>query len=159
MTETVKRGRGRPSKFKPEFIRQAKLLANKAFTDAEVAEFFEVPRQTLYRWLSERPDFRDALKLGKEESDNRVERSLFERAVGYRHPDTHISNYQGVITLTPFEKHYPPDSTACIFWLKNRRPETWRDKPEGTGLDAEDIAKLARAAVGAMTKATLGRNK
>lgn len=55
---------------------------------------------------------------------------MFERATYYSHPDTHISNFQGDITVTPLTKHYPPDTTACIFWLKNRKPKDWRDKVE-----------------------------
>lgn len=128
--------RGRPSKFKPEMVEQAKKLAGKAFTDAEIADFFDIPRTTLYRWLNEHSDLRDALKLGKKSSDDRVERSLYERATGYSHPDVHISNYQGVVTVTDIVKHYPPDTTACIFWLKNRRPEHWREKTGGEGDDA-----------------------
>ena len=42
----------------------------------------------------------------------------------------HISNYQGQVTLTPIIKHYPPDTTAAIFWLKNRKTDQWRDKQD-----------------------------
>ncbi len=47
--------------------------------------------------------------------------------MGYSHPAVHVSNYQGDITLTPITKHYPPDTVAAIFWLKNRQPAKWRD--------------------------------
>ncbi|TAM25072.1 MAG: terminase [Nevskiaceae bacterium] len=147
----AKKGRGgRPSKFKPELMAQAMKLAGKGFTDAEIADFFEIPRGTLYRWLNEHPGFRDALKLGKAEADDRVERSLYERAVGYSHPDTHVSNFQGAVTLTPLTKHYPPDSTSMIFWLKNRRPKQWRDKQEVEHSGSVDVGSMlaeARARV------------
>lgn len=127
---------GRPSKYKPEFAKQAKFLADKGCTDPEVAAFFEVALSTVSLWKLKHPEFSEALRLGKAEADSRVERALFERATGYQHPDVHISNYQGEVTVTPLMKHYPPDSTAMIFWLKNRKPEQWRDKPEGGEDDA-----------------------
>lgn len=125
-----KRGRGQPSKFTDEMPAQAKKLAAKGWTDAEMAEFFEVTEQTVNNWKIAHPDFFESLKDGKDVADDKVERSLFERATGYSHPDTHISNFQGAITVTEITKHYPPDTTAAIFWLKNRRPTRWRDKTE-----------------------------
>jgi hypothetical protein len=61
--------------------------------------------------------------------------------MGYSHPDVHVSNYQGEITVTPLVKHYAPDPVACIFWLKNRRPDLWRDKVDHslTGKDGGPI--------------------
>lgn len=125
------RGRGRPSKFSEDRIRQARLLAEKGCTDVEVATFFEVALSTVSLWKLKHPEFSEALRIGKAEADTRVERALFERATGYSHPEVHVSSYQGDVTLTPIVKHYPPDPTAMIFWLKNRKPEQWRDKPEG----------------------------
>lgn len=130
-TPAKKGAGGRPSKYKPEFAKQAKFLADKGCTDLEVAAFFEVALSTVSLWKLKHPEFSEALRLGKAEADSRVERALFERATGYSHPDTHVSSYLGEVTLTPVMKHYPPDSTAMIFWLKNRKPENWRDKPEG----------------------------
>lgn len=122
---------GRPTKFNAGYVRQAELLARKGCTDPEVAAFFDVALSTVSLWKLKHPEFSDALKLGKAEADERVERALFERATGYQHPDVHVSNFQGEVTITPLMKHYPPDATAMIFWLKNRRPDLWRDKPEG----------------------------
>lgn len=116
----------RPSKFKPEFVAQAEKLANLGATDAEIADFFDVDTRTLYRWKVDNEAFCHALKVGKAEADERVVQSLFRRAIGYTHADTHISNYKGDVTVTPIVKHYPPDTTACIFWLKNRQPDAWR---------------------------------
>lgn len=120
----------RPSKFTDEMTVQARFLAEKGCTDAEIASFFKVTEQTVNNWKISHPEFFESLKLGKEVADQKVERSLFERATGFSHPDTHISNFQGDITVTPLVKHYAPDTTACIFWLKNRKPAEWRDKVE-----------------------------
>jgi hypothetical protein len=122
------RGKGRPTKFSPEMIRQVEILAIKGFDDKEIAKLYGVTEKTVNNWKKEYPDFFQSLKHGKEIADAAVERCLFERATGYSHPDTHISNYQGDITITDIIKHCPPDVTAQIFWLKNRNPGQWRDK-------------------------------
>lgn len=133
---------GRPTKYDPAFARQAVLLGRKGCTDPEVAEFFNVTRSTISLWKLKHPEFSDALQLSKAEADSRVERALFERATGYVHKDVHISNYQGMVTATPVEKHYPPDPASMIFWLKNRQPEKWRDKPEGSEDDTPTPAAV-----------------
>jgi hypothetical protein len=121
---------GRPSDYGRVDLDQARILAEKGFTDQELADFFGVVRSTISLWKKEHPEFSDALKLGKEAADRKVERSLFERATGYSHPDTHFSAYEGIVTETPTTKVYPPDTTAAIFWLKNRKPDEWRDRQE-----------------------------
>lgn len=125
------RGRGRPTKYQAEFARQAALLGRKGCTDAEAAEFFGVALSTIHLWKLKHPEFSDALKLSKAEADARVERALFERATGYRCREDDVKVIGGKIVVTPLEKQYPPDPTSLIFWLKNRQPEKWRDKPEG----------------------------
>lgn len=120
----------RPSKFKKEFVAQAEKLCKLGATDMEVADFFEVDVRTIYRWKTENEAFCQALKSGKAESDERVERSLFARAIGYEHDEVDIRVVGGGIVQTPIRKYYPPDTTAAIFWLKNRRSEQWRDKQD-----------------------------
>lgn len=123
----------RPSKFKTEYIAQAQKLCKLGATDNEVADFFGVDVRTLYRWKNESDEFCQSLKVGKAEADERVERSLFSRALGYEHPEVDIRVVDKEIIQTPIVKYYPPDTTAAIFWLKNRRPEEWRDRHEVTG--------------------------
>lgn len=118
----------RPTKFKPEFVPQASKLAALGATDIEIADFFEVTERTLNRWKNESDEFCQSLKVGKTVADDRVERSLFARANGYEHEDVDIRVVDHVIVQTKLRKYYPPDTTACIFWLKNRRPDLWRDK-------------------------------
>jgi hypothetical protein len=121
---------GRPSKFKEEFVVQAEKLARLGATDIEIADFFKVEVRTLYRWKTENDAFCQALKAGKSEADDRVERSLFARANGYEHDEVDIRVVNGQVVQTPIRKFYPPDTTACIFWMKNRRPGEWREKVE-----------------------------
>jgi len=117
----------RPSKYKPEFIEKAIALCTQGATDRELAEFFHVSESTLNLWKLEHPEFSEALKMAKEIADDRVVNSLYRRALGYSHDSVHVSNFQGMVTLTPIVEHYPPDTVAAIFWLKNRRPAEWRD--------------------------------
>jgi hypothetical protein len=142
---------GRPSKFQPEFVTQAEKLCKLGATDMEIADFFEVDVRTLYRWKAEHEGFCQALKSGKEQADERVERSLFARATGYEHDDMDIRVVEGTVVQTPIRKHYPPDTTAAIFWLKNRRSAEWRDKvqQEMTGADGGpvQIEKIERVIV------------
>lgn len=121
---------GRPSSYKPEYCKQARKLCLLGATDKQLSDFFEVAESTLSKWKLDYLEFSESLKSGKELANANVAQKLYHRAIGYKHKDLHISNYQGKITLTPIIKVYPPDTTACIFWLKNRDPDNWREKPE-----------------------------
>jgi hypothetical protein len=120
----------RPSKFNANHCQYAENLAMLGATDADLARAFDVAESTINLWKKEHPEFSESLKRGKDEADACVGQRLFQRATGYSHEDCHVSNFQGQITVTPLVKHYPPDTTAAIFWLKNRRPDLWRDKVE-----------------------------
>lgn len=120
----------RPTKYKPEFAKIAESMAKLGATDIEIADALGVEARTLYRWKAENKVFCQAVKVGKEVADERIERSLYARASGYEHDEVDIRVVQGAIVQTPIRKYYPPDTTAAIFWLKNRRPADWRDKTE-----------------------------
>jgi hypothetical protein len=124
---------GRPSKYKAEFVKQAEKLCRLWATDREIADFFEVSESTLNLWKLKHPEFSEALKRTKEEMDSQVEQSLFRRAMGYSHRSEKVFQFQGQIIRAETIEHYPPDPTSMIFWLKNRQPGAWRDKPEGDG--------------------------
>lgn len=123
--------RGRPSSFKTEYVEQARKLTQLGATDRDVADFFRVSESTVTRWKHVHPEFREALKVGKDAADDRVEHSLFRRAVGYSYDTEKIAiNASGDVTRVPYVEHVPPDTTAMIFWLKNRRPAEWRDRQQ-----------------------------
>jgi hypothetical protein len=124
---------GRPTLYKPKYVKQAKKLCLLGATDAEIADFFEVNVATIYRWKNTHDEFCEALKAGKEVADDRVERSLYQRALGYTHEEDKIFNNNGEALIVPTRKHYPPDTAAAIFWLKNRRSGDWREKVEHEG--------------------------
>lgn len=137
---------GRPSKFQPEMCEQARKLSALGATDRELADFFKVSVSTLALWKVEHQEFSDALKLGKEVADDRVERSLYQKAVGYSVDSVKIfaDPKTGAEQIVPFVEHYPPDTTAAIFWLKNRRKDEWRDRVQSelTGKDGGPIQTI-----------------
>lgn len=120
---------GRPSSYKPEYANLAAHLAKLGATDQEVADAFEVDVRTVHRWKHDHDEFCHALKVGKEVADERVERSLYQRAVGYEQDEVKIFMPSGATepVYAPFRAKVAPDVTAAIFWLKNRRADQWRD--------------------------------
>lgn len=159
--ENVPAERPKKGLYRPEFCEQAAKLCRLGAIDTELAEFFGVGERTIRTWKTEHEEFAKALSESKAIADAKVVRSLFERATGYSHPDTHISVHQGEVIITPITKHYPPDTTAAIFWLKNRDPEHWRDRQEITGKDGGAIQttdlsmlELARRIAFVLTSAT-----
>lgn len=135
---------GAPSPYKPEYCEQAQKLCQLGATDREVADFFEVDERTIYRWKHAHPEFCQALKVGKEVADERVEQALYRKAIGYKHDAVKIFNDQGSPLVVDYVEHVAPDTTACIFWLKNRKRAEWRDKVdhELTGKDGAPLVQL-----------------
>jgi transcriptional regulator with XRE-family HTH domain len=136
---------GRPSLKDTIDLDQLTILAEMGLTDAQLAQVFGISEQTLNNYKKDEKFF-ESIKKGKEISDNRVVRSLFERATGYEHPEVDIRVLDHEIVQTPLTKHYPPDPTAMIFWLKNRRPEDWRDKVEIETPDGKPLVVINNAA-------------
>ena len=120
--------RGRKSLFRAEFILIARAAARFGAIDEEIADELNIGITTLERWKEKYPEFRGALKAGKDVFDERIERSLAQRAIGYSHPAVKaFMTRDGKIVEHKYIEHYPPDTTAAIYWLKNRRPDRWRD--------------------------------
>lgn len=123
---TVTENVGRPSKKDTLDFTMLKTLASFGLTDAQLASVFRVTEQTICNWKKDENVFL-ALKDGKNIADAMVKRSLFERAMGYSHSEEKIFQHEGQIIRAQTIKYYPPDSTALIFWLKNRQPDQWRE--------------------------------
>jgi len=122
---------GRPTKYRSEYAKQARKLCRLGATNQDLADFFEVDIATIWHWQTRYKAFFSALKLGKEQADERVKRSLYHKAVGYSYEgEKIIQGKEGNVTRISIREHVPPSDTAAIFWLKNRRPEEWRDKVE-----------------------------
>ena len=126
---------GKPTQYKPEYAAQAEKLCLLGATDDEMADFFGVHRSTIYRWKLEHEEFCNAIKTAKDVADARVERSLYQKATGYNFTEQQAfkiksDQYKEEIEVVEVEKHAPADTTAAIFWLKNRQKDKWRDKHE-----------------------------
>lgn len=137
---------GRPTKFKEEYIEQVEKLCKLGATDKEIADFFDVDERTINNWKEEIPEFFQSIKKGKIFADAEVANKLFHRATGYEHPDVDIKVIEGEIVQTELVKHYPPDTAAAIFWLKNRQRDKWRDKVEQEITTETFEQRLARLA-------------
>jgi hypothetical protein len=136
---------GRPTKYKPEYAEQARKLCALGATDAQLADFFEVSISTVSLWKVKHQEFSESISIPKEMADSRVEQSLYRRAMGYEHDEVDIRVVGGEIVETAIRKYYPPDSTAMVFWLKNRKPEQWREVKavELTGSDGGPVRIIA----------------
>lgn len=123
---------GRPTLYKKQYADKAFKLCLLGATDAQLAEFFDIRVSTLKNWKAAHPEFLAALKKGKAEADGQVAKSLYRRALGYSHPAVKIvaDAKTGAEHTVRYTERYPPDTTAAIFWLKNRKPEQWRDKQD-----------------------------
>ena len=122
---------GRPSKYQDKFAKEAYKLSLLGATDKFMADFFDVSEQTLNEWKKSYPEFLESLKEGKSNADAKVAQSLYNRALGYSCKATKFATFNGEITdREEYIEHYPPDTTAAIFWLKNRKSDVWRDKTE-----------------------------
>lgn len=133
---------GRPTLYKPEYVDLAYKYCLLGATDNELAMFFDVNQDTINEWKKVHPQFSESLKAGKAKADADVAQKLFKRATGYEHKAVKISaSPDGKEHVTEYIERYPPDTTAAIFWLKNRRPDVWRDKVDQsiTGADGGPI--------------------
>lgn len=101
--------------------------ARDGLTNEQIAENMGISHDTLYKYKKRYSEFAESLKKGKEVVDRQVENALFKRAIGYE--TTEITKENGVIAKEVI-KEVKPDVVAQIFWLKNRKPEHWRDKKE-----------------------------
>lgn len=115
----------------PEGLTLLEGWARDGLTDEQIAKNIGINPATLYDWKKKYSKISKALKKGKEVVDIEVENALLKRALGYDFQEERIekSDKDGVKIIQTL-KHIPPDTTAQIFWLKNRRPDKWRDKHE-----------------------------
>lgn len=139
--QVVKKERKQQAYFKPEYNEQVERLCKLGVTDHEVARFFNVSFRTVQNWKHDHPEFFEALHRGKLESDTEVAASLFKNATGFTYQQETLVkkwrkkyNNQGqvveayeIIERVFVEQHALPNTTSQIFYLKNRRPDLWRD--------------------------------
>lgn len=117
----------------PEGLLKIEGWARDGLTDEQIADNIGISRSTLNSWKDKYSDISDTLKRGKEVVDRQVENALLKRALGYEYTETtreYIPELDEMKTTKKVTKQVAPDTTAQIFWLKNRKPDKWRDKQE-----------------------------
>lgn len=120
----------RKTLYLPEYADKIRKLCLLGATNVELADFFGVANSTFEKWVRAHEAVRVAMAEGKMMANANVADSLYRRALGYSHPDVDIRVVSGNVVKTPTVKHYPPDTVACIFFLKNRDKANWRDRQE-----------------------------
>ena len=126
-----------------EWLEKDKLIllegwAKSGLTDEQIAKNIGINRTTLYDWKKKETNIANALKKGKEVIDFEVENALLKRALGYEYEE---ETYENGILTKKVKKQVAPDTTAQIFWLKNRKKEQWREKVEVVKTD-EDLQNI-----------------
>lgn len=115
----------------PDGLLKLEAWARDGLTDEQIAGNIGINPKTLYDWKNKYSNFCNALKRGKEVIDIEVENALYKKATGYKETANKVKILNDG-TKIPYteEVFYPPDTTAQIFWLKNRKPTEWRDKQD-----------------------------
>lgn len=133
---------GRPLKYDPNFHPiEAERLASEGLINMEIAKGLDISSFTLYAWQNDYEDFSEALKRGKAIADQKVVESLYKRATGFTFTETKHVDDGNSVRIESVVKCVPPDTTACIYWTKNRMGQEWRDKrvEEVSGPDGSPI--------------------
>lgn len=126
-----KRKNGRRGKYH-EWLTEEGLIklegwARDGLTNEQIAKNIGINPDTLYTWMKRFPEISESLKKGKEVVDRQVENALLKSALGFHYVEEMVTNQGEVVQVTKYEK---PNTTAQIFWLKNRKPDAWKDKQE-----------------------------
>jgi len=133
--------RGRRSLYRPELDDYVERLAMLGLKDTEIAHALKITERTLNNWKLRYPSFFQSIKNGRLEADGNVARALYNRAIGATIRKQQPFKLQRVfwedgnrcteetVEIVEYEEQVPPDTGAIAFWLKNRRPDKWREKP------------------------------
>lgn len=139
----------RKSTYNPKYhVPWVKSLARCGLTVDEIAKEIGVAKSTLCRWAKDDPELSDALNEGRSFADSKVEDSLYSLALGKtvtetkKRMRTDKNGEMYVSHVDVFTKEIPPNPSACIFWLKNRKPGQWRDKPNDVAEEDRPIINI-----------------
>ena len=138
---------GRPTDYKPEYCELGRNYCLLGATNEALAGYLGVTRRTIGNWIATHPDFAKAVEEGRAVADAVIVRALFDRAKGFSHQVTRTTLYQGEDRTITNTVAYPPDTQACMFWLRNRQRQYWHLKAEAAP-DIEDDMVAALDAAG-----------
>lgn len=132
--------KGRPTLLNKQLKEIAvRLASEKDMTLSKLASKLKIAESTLYLYLQKDRDFSEKIRDAMDMAEELVEISLFRRAIGYSHVEEKIFCHEGQIIRAKTMKHHPPSEAAAMWWLRNRRPDKWRDKPEADESDEKPI--------------------
>jgi hypothetical protein len=139
--------------YHPDLNPRVYKLSLLGMSNDEVGSVLGITSATFKRWMYDYPNFTKALASGREDADANVARSLYQRAIGFSHPDIELK----VVSLGGGEgsrvekvevtKIYPPDPNAALQWLRYRQRQKWSENQGGTGGNAQEAALAAQAAI------------
>lgn len=133
--------------YSPNYCDEARRACMLGATNEELAGLLGVTRATVHNWTEEFPDFKKAIEEGKVAADARVAEKLYQRAIGYERPATRFfANSDGPPTEVNYTYHHAPDTSAAIFWLRNRRREDWREQVEHRHSTSHELLVVLEAA-------------
>jgi hypothetical protein len=137
---------GQPTSYKPEHCVLARNYCLLGATNEELARFFEVSPRTIDNWIATHRAFAEAVANGKLFADAEVACRLYERAIGYVQTIERKEVCRGEEKVITTKVQHPPDTNACMFWLRNRQPDKWGRRLEDSSTSAEELLALLEAA-------------
>jgi len=137
----------RPSTYKPDYVAMARLLGAEGLTDRELAVELGVSRSTIFRWRAAHPDFAEATRLGKAVANERVERALYERAIGYEEEAVRVYFPAGATeaVIVRYQREVRPDVAAGLQWMRAREPAIWARPAPPTREEGDHVERLRKA--------------
>lgn len=125
----------------PDGLLKLEAWARDGLIDEQIAKNMGISRNTLQKWRKKFEPIATAIKRGKVVVDIEVENALLKRAMGYTYEEVKTEETDSYTKVTRIKKHMAPDVTAQIYWLKNRKPEQWREKQNVATETTEDKVK------------------
>lgn len=151
-----KKNPGKPALYHEKFCHLVEVLTLVGGILNDVANLLGTREDTISGWMTAHPQFGMAIKRARANADAQVEKALFKRAMGYSHPAVKIFNDEGTPLIVKYTEQYAPDTGALAFWLKNRKPEEWREKQdENKNMTADEMKRLLREELSALDGANL----
>lgn len=133
---------GRPTKYNDFLYSVILKLVEDGKTDQQVCDIVGIAKSTFNKWKLEKPEFSASVKDAKEIANELVEATLLQKALGYKTPEVKVffDAKNGECIEHEITKHHSPDTASIIFWLKNRRPDLWREKIEVANEEGKSFA-------------------
>ena len=147
MEKKKKSKAGAPSKYVKlkmgDKLDEVGKLCMLGLTMEQLADYYEVHKDTIYEWQKVYPEFSDAIKSNTVLADVEVAKSTFKKATGFEYEEEESVIIKGVLKTIKVKKYAKPDTMAAMFWLQNRQPENWKNKKHHqVGTEKEQIFKI-----------------